>query len=405
MGNPQTEVHYGCGTIRLLNVAAQMTGYSVKAMERKIERGTFKFEEEFPEYRCKGALPSGPVANIPETCSQIFDKFLAHCEHRVSMDDMALSTLNGYRDILDRVFRPDIGPEVFDSIVYTRLAEMVALNTKDVKKKTYNNVTSAIRPAFKFGYKDRPGQFNPTLALSTFRITSRDQRAAVGRALVRQPAACLMDEPLSNLDAKLRVQMRAEIRDLHQKVRTTFIYVTHDQTEAMTMSDRVAVMLDGELLQVAPPHVIYSQPDDLRVAEFIGSPKINLIPAKIRAADSVELAGTSCPLATCLEPESTLTLGVRPESFRLCEPRTPGSLLGLVKQVENQGSDLFAHLEMPNVPGLVVVRMLTSEASRIQRGSSLCVAMNLEQVLLFDAAGKRIRPVGQKASSLRLMTS
>ena len=79
--------------------------------------------------------------------------------------------------------------------------------------------------------------------------------------------------------------------------------------------------------------------------------------------------------------------------------------MGLVKQVENQGSDLFAHLEMPNVPGLVVVRMLTSEASRIQRGSSLCVAMNLEQVLLFDAAGKRIRPVGQKASSLRLMTS
>jgi len=103
------------------------------------------------------------------------------------------------------------------------------------------------------------------------------QRVAVGRAMVRQPAVFLMDEPLSNLDAKLRVQMRAEIKELHRRLKVTFVYVTHDQSEAMTMSDRVAVMLDGALLQVAPPQDIYADPHDRRVAEFIGAPKINIL--------------------------------------------------------------------------------------------------------------------------------
>jgi multiple sugar transport system ATP-binding protein len=101
------------------------------------------------------------------------------------------------------------------------------------------------------------------------------QRVAVGRAMVRRPAVFLMDEPLSNLDAKLRVQMRAEIKELHRKLGITFLYVTHDQAEAMTLSDRVAVMLDGELLQVAPPQEIYANPANRRVAEFVGVPKIN----------------------------------------------------------------------------------------------------------------------------------
>lgn len=99
--------------------------------------------------------------------------------------------------------------------------------------------------------------------------------------MVREPAVFLMDEPLSNLDSKLRVQMRAEIKELHQRLGVTFVYVTHDQSEAMTMSDRVAVMLDGEL-QVAPPQEIYADPDDRRVAEFIGSPKINMLDARLQ---------------------------------------------------------------------------------------------------------------------------
>jgi len=136
----------------------------------------FRFDEEFPNYRYKGALPIGAdESKEAETCNEVFDKFLAFCEHRVSMDDMALSTLIGYREILDRIFRPEIGPDAFKGIVYTRLAEIVSVNTEKVKKKTYNNVTSAVRTAFKFGYRDRPGQFNPALALSTFRITSKDR--------------------------------------------------------------------------------------------------------------------------------------------------------------------------------------------------------------------------------------
>ena len=108
--------------------------------------------------------------------------------------------------------------------------------------------------------------------------------------MVRHPSVFLMDEPLSNLDAKLRVHMRAELADLHRRLGATFIYVTHDQSEAMTMSDRVAVMMDGELLQVAPPAALYDDPADLRVAEFVGSPKINVLPGMVAADGAVECA-------------------------------------------------------------------------------------------------------------------
>jgi len=111
----------------------------------------------------------------PETCNQVFDRFIAHCELRVSKEDMALSTLNGYREILDRVFRPEIGEDSFEGVLYSRLAEVVADNTQDCKKKTYNNITSAVRTAFTFGYEDRPGKTNPALSLPSFRITAKDR--------------------------------------------------------------------------------------------------------------------------------------------------------------------------------------------------------------------------------------
>src|SRR5689334_9697184 len=114
------------------------------------------------------------------------------------------------------------------------------------------------------------------------------QRVAVGRAMVRQPVAFLFDEPLSNLDAKLRVHMRAELAELHRRLNTTFVYVTHDQAEAMTMSNRLAVMIGGELVQVGKPAEIYDDPRDVRVAEFVGSPKINLLPGRIRDDGRIE---------------------------------------------------------------------------------------------------------------------
>src|SRR6476660_7044420 len=141
------------------------------------------------------------------------------------------------------------------------------------------------------------------------------QRVALGRAMVRQPAAFLMDEPLSNLDAKLRVHMRTELAELHSRIGTTFVYVTHDQVEAMTMSDRVAMMDNGEILQLGSPSDLYARPANVRVAQFIGTPAINLLPAKANGDGFVELFGQQLPVRAGRPPGSVLTLGIRPESL------------------------------------------------------------------------------------------
>jgi multiple sugar transport system ATP-binding protein len=143
------------------------------------------------------------------------------------------------------------------------------------------------------------------------------QRVAVGRAMVRHPKAFLMDEPLSNLDAELRVHMRAEIRELHSRLATTFIYVTHDQAEAMTMADRVAVMMDGELLQVDTPSKIYADPNHIRVAEFIGSPRINILPAQVDGSGRVSVGDRAMPGLYSGAKGKELQIGVRPEAVTL----------------------------------------------------------------------------------------
>ncbi len=139
------------------------------------------------------------------------------------------------------------------------------------------------------------------------------QRVAMGRAIVREPAAFLMDEPLSNLDAKLRVGMRAELARLHERLRVTTIYVTHDQVEAMTLGQRVAVMRDGVIQQVDTPQALYGRPDNLFVAAFIGSPAMNLVEATI-AGDLVEFGGYRIPVAGP-PTQGKVVLGVRPEAF------------------------------------------------------------------------------------------
>lgn len=150
----------------------------LKHMKTRIERGEFNFADEFPDYRFRTALPTGNnvEASIkPETCNEVVDRFIAYCELRVSKDDMAASTLGDYKEVLDRVVRPAIGSDLFKGVIYSRLAAIVAANTKYVKKKTYNNIVSVVRTYFKFGYKDHPGKFNPALALPGFRITAKDR--------------------------------------------------------------------------------------------------------------------------------------------------------------------------------------------------------------------------------------
>jgi multiple sugar transport system ATP-binding protein len=166
------------------------------------------------------------------------------------------------------------------------------------------------------------------------------QRVAMGRAIVRDPQVFLFDEPLSNLDAKLRVQMRTEIRELHQRLATTTVYVTHDQIEAMTMADRIVVMQSGRIEQVGAPLDVYDQPANTFVAGFIGSPAMNMLPATIRHAGGEVLADAE-GATFALRPESALaagrpvTLGIRPEHLK----RGERGLSGSVAVVEPTGSE------------------------------------------------------------------
>ncbi len=216
------------------------------------------------------------------------------------------------------------------------------------------------------------------------------QRVAVGRALVRRPAVFLMDEPLSNLDAQLRVQMRVEIKELHRRLGTTFVYVTHDQAEAMTLSDRVAVMLDGEILQVAPPHEIYAEPADRRVAEFVGSPKINMLAGVVRDRSTVDAAGWMLAVETGLVAGEPVTLGIRPEAFHIADIPGPGTLGGSIRLIEHLGSDAFIHLGTPNGADPIIARIPAERAAHLQAGEPLTLAVRSDRALLFDGDGRRL---------------
>jgi multiple sugar transport system ATP-binding protein len=185
------------------------------------------------------------------------------------------------------------------------------------------------------------------------------QRVAMGRAIVREPQAFLMDEPLSNLDAKLRVQMRAEIGKLQRDLAVTTIYVTHDQTEAMTLGHRVAVMKLGVLQQIAPPQVLYDHPDNLFVAGFIGSPAMNFLPGTLRRDDTghrVEVGNQAVSVPDKLMSErpalasyvdQELVIGIRPEDVddaAITKPEAGRTLVGTVELVEPLGSDLMVHM-------------------------------------------------------------
>ena len=218
------------------------------------------------------------------------------------------------------------------------------------------------------------------------------QRVALGRAMVRQPAVFLMDEPLSNLDAKLRVQMRAEIAELHRRLGVTFLYVTHDQAEAMTMSDRVAVMIEGELLQVSAPQRLYADPDHLKVAELIGSPKINTLPATVRRDGGVELAGLPLATAVAQPPGAELTVGFRADAFEVVRAGRPGSLAGTIVHIEHLGLDVFVHCRLEAAKTPVVIRLAPAATDGLDLGHEVGLVPAAERALLFDADGARLRP-------------
>jgi multiple sugar transport system ATP-binding protein len=183
------------------------------------------------------------------------------------------------------------------------------------------------------------------------------QRVALGRAIVRQPQAFLMDEPLSNLDAMLRVEMRAYLARLHEELRTTTVYVTHDQVEAMTMGDRVAVMRDGRVVQVDAPEALYARPADVFVASFMGSPAMNLVVGRIDDCEPLELelgaARLPLPDAVLVERPALrsyagqeVVVGIRPETIAVSDNGRPPTLERPVLMTERLGSDILAHLDL-----------------------------------------------------------
>jgi multiple sugar transport system ATP-binding protein len=178
------------------------------------------------------------------------------------------------------------------------------------------------------------------------------QRVAMGRAIVREPAAFLMDEPLSNLDAKLRVDMRAQLARLHAELKVTTVYVTHDQVEAMTLGERVAVMRDGRIQQVDTPQTLYRRPANLYVAAFIGSPAMNLVEAEV-SDGQVQFAGFSIPLPQRDVTHGRVVLGIRPQDFSLAETADAGLPTIEVEPaiIEELGSATHAifHIDAPPV--------------------------------------------------------
>ena len=211
------------------------------------------------------------------------------------------------------------------------------------------------------------------------------QRVAMGRAIVRNPQVFLMDEPLSNLDAKLRVATRAQIAKLQRELHTTMIYVTHDQVEAMTMGDRVAVLRDGRLQQVAAPRELYENPVNAFVAGFIGSPAMNLFDAPV-AGGMVALEGLRVTAPS--GAQGTVTVGVRPEHLRLAGEGEEG-MHAVVDLVEELGADSFLHCSSPDGYPLVY---RAESADHPRKGEAIRLVAKEGQVRFFDSAtGERLR--------------
>ena len=211
------------------------------------------------------------------------------------------------------------------------------------------------------------------------------QRVAMGRAIVRNPQVFLFDEPLSNLDAKLRVQMRSEIKDLHQRLKVTTVYVTHDQIEAMTIADKIVVMNHGRIEQAGAPLELYDRPANLFVAGFIGSPAMNMLAGRIKDGSFIDGGGTHWPLppAYAGREGAEVVYGIRPEHLRL----DPNGIQARVQVVEPTGSETQVTLRIGEVSVMGAFR----ERIAANHGDVLSVSPDLALVHIFDkGTGQRI---------------
>jgi multiple sugar transport system ATP-binding protein len=221
------------------------------------------------------------------------------------------------------------------------------------------------------------------------------QRVAIGRAIVRKPQVFLFDEPLSNLDTALRVRMRYEFAKLHEDLKTTMIYVTHDQVEAMTLADRIVVLSAGKIEQIGSPLDLYEHPDNLFVAGFIGSPAMNFLPGTVDQADAsgavVTLAGGQrlrCTVdASAAKAGDSVTVGVRPEHFQVGSP--DNTLQINVTFVEQLGSATFAYASLPGMDAALTCEL--DGRLRLRSGAALAVGVAPAACYLFNAQGRAFK--------------
>ncbi|MBN9433328.1 MAG: sn-glycerol-3-phosphate ABC transporter ATP-binding protein UgpC [Bosea sp.] len=211
------------------------------------------------------------------------------------------------------------------------------------------------------------------------------QRVAIGRAIVREPVAFLFDEPLSNLDAALRVDMRVEIAKLHRRLAATMVYVTHDQVEAMTLADKIVVLDGGVIQQVGSPMELYERPANLFVAQFIGSPKMNVLPA---SADGRAIIVPGGKVRLAAPPPAMIAhLGARPENI-VVTPPGQGDIDGRVDVVERLGSDTFAYVAVPDA-GVLTVRIVGNDVG-IAIDQPVGLAFDTQRLHLFDTRGQAV---------------
>jgi multiple sugar transport system ATP-binding protein len=231
------------------------------------------------------------------------------------------------------------------------------------------------------------------------------QRVALARAMVRQPSVFLMDEPLSNLDAQLRVHMRDELAELHTHLGATFVYVTHDQVEAMTMSSRVAMLDSGHLAQVGRPRDLYERPATLAVAKFIGSPSINILPGRIDERGRVTIHDRILPIIATLQTGAVVSVGIRAEDLVLghLTARAAAPFTVRVRRVEHHGAErlVFADLAAPGA-GAVIARIGGAGApvGELVPGDVASLNINVARVHVFDADGTRTQVTSAPAAGI-----
>src|SRR5262245_21800299 len=226
------------------------------------------------------------------------------------------------------------------------------------------------------------------------------QRVALARAIVREPDAFLMDEPLSNLDAQLRIQTRLELIQLHERLGITTMYVTHDQVEAMTMGHRIAVMSEGVLQQIGTPQDVYNRPANVFVATFLGAPPMNLVDGALEAHDGgwrFRGQDAEVPLSTAvlstpeleheIEARSEVKLGLRPEHVRISAPGEDGGIPGRVRFLEPVGSDLYLTVEA----GGTNIQVRTDPDARVQPDDNVTLQFDASRVHVFGADGHNLR--------------